>query len=159
MNTHTKTLRAGYQNRPDAMRDRADELMSRGVKDTSRQNKANENYERMKKKAERHEEMEHQDYDKMRRLQQAEYEKRKKYEEKKDHKDHEMYEELKRTNPKFKNEMDKENYKKGGCVKKPMKVQKFAAGGAAKIRLGEATADGKPKAPSKSKGTLRSVYY
>jgi len=43
-------------------------------------------------------------------------------------------------------------YKKGGAVKKP-KCQKFALGGAAKIRLGVMTANGKlinkPKMPRK----------
>jgi hypothetical protein len=157
MDTHSKKYRAGYQNRPDAMRDRADELMGRGGKGESLQKIANNAYRQKRKDAEKYQEAEHHEYEKMRRMQQAEYERRKKYEEKKDHRDHEMYEEHKRNDPKFKHEMDEDNFKKGGCVKKSaMKIQKFAAGGAAKVRLGEATAAGKPKAPKK---TLSKAMY
>ena len=46
-------------------------------------------------------------------------------------------------------------YKKGGSVKKTT-CKKFAAGGVAKIRHGEATKSGKPKSPKKHslKGVL-----
>ncbi len=116
----------------------------------TKQGLMNEVYDKKKKDAERYQEREHKDYKMLKQHEQQEYEKRKKYDEGKEHMEHKEYEEMKHDKPKVNKMAEDERYKKGGCVKR----QKFAMGGAAKVRLNEA-----PVRSSKGKGNLNSVYY
>lgn len=116
----------------------------------TRQDLMNKSYDKKRKDAEKYQEREHKDYKMLKQHEQQEYENRKKYDEGKERMDHKDYEEMKHTNPKVNKMMEEPAFKKGGCTKR----QKFAMGGAAKVRLNEA-----PVKSSKGKGNLNSVYY
>lgn len=128
----TKNMKAGYQGRRDAMREKAERLMNHpGHADAVYFSKSAADREHMRPYKEG-------GHIKERKAVQKNIEHFK--DEMERHKQHEHHKKMEH--------MEK---KKGGCVKKAKDtVQKFAMGGVAKMRHDEATKDGMPTKPKKS---------
>jgi hypothetical protein len=142
----TKNMKAGYQGRRDAMREKAERLMNHpGHAEAVYFSKSAADREHMRPYKEG-------GHIKERKAVQKNIEHFK--DEMERHKQHEHHKKMEHMKNNERGHMKKEKkdcYKSGGSTKKTKDcVQKFAMGGVAKIRHEEATKDGMPTKPKKS---------